>query len=63
MLNMSIILFRYKKFASRIYNAISMYYFLFKVITDLQNLIHFMTGLQLYKLKLTAARLKKGTAQ
>ena len=37
MLNMSIILFRYKQFASKIYNAISMYYFLCKLITDLQN--------------------------
>ena len=63
MLNMSIILFRYKQFASKIYNAISMYYFLCKLITNLQNSIHFMTGLLLYKLKLTAARLKKGTAQ
>ena len=63
MLNMSIILFRYKQFASKIYNAISMYYFLCKLITDLQNSIHFITGLLLYKLKLTAARLKKGTAQ
>ena len=63
MLNMSIILFRYKQFASKIYNAISMYYFLCKLITDLQNSIHFITGLLLYKLKLTAVRLKKGTAQ
>ena len=60
---MSIILFRYKQFASKIYNAISMYYFLCKLITDLQNSIHFITGLLLYKLKLTAARLKKGTGQ
>ena len=59
MLNMSIILFRYKQFASKIYNATSMYYFLCKLITDLQNSIHFITGLLLYKLKLTAARLKK----
>ena len=63
MLNMSIILFRYKQFASKIYNAISMYYFLRKLITDLQNSIHFMTELLLYKLKLTGARLKKGTVQ
>ena len=63
MLNMSIILFRYKQFASKIYNAISMYYFLCKLITDLQDSIHFLTGLLLYKLKLTAVRLKKGTAQ
>ena len=63
MLNMSIILFRYKQFASKIYNAISMYYFLCNLITDLQNSIHFITGLLLYKLKLTAAWLKKGTAQ
>ena len=63
MLNMQIILFPYKQFASKIYNAISMYYFLCKLISDLQNLIHFITGLLLYKLKLTAARLKKGTAQ
>ena len=63
MLNMSIILFRYKQFASKIYNAISMYYFLCKLITDLHNSIQFITGLLLYKLKLTAARLKKGTAQ
>ena len=63
MLNMSIILFRYKQFASKIYNVISMYYFLCKRITDLQDSIHFITGLLLYKLKLTAARLKKGTAQ
>ena len=40
-----------------------MYYFLYKLITDLQNSIHSITGLLLYKLKLTAARLKKGTAQ
>ena len=40
-----------------------MYYFLCKLITDLQNSIHFITGLLLYKLKLTAVRLKKGTAQ
>ena len=63
MLNMSIILFRYKQFASKIYNAISMYYFLCKLITDLQNSIHFITGLLLHKLELTAAWLKKGTAQ
>ena len=63
MLNMSIILFRYKQFASKIYNAISTYYFLCKLITNLQNSIHFITGLLLYKLKLTAAWLKKGTAQ
>ena len=63
MLNMSIILFRYKQFASKIYNAISIYYFLCKLITDLQNSIHFITGLLLHKLKLTAVRLKKGTAQ
>ena len=63
LLNMSIILFRYKQFASKIYNAISMYYFLCKLITDLQNSIHFITGLLLYKLKLTAVRLKMGTAQ
>ena len=63
MLNMSIILFRNKRFTSKIYNAISMYYFLCKHKTDLQNSIHFITGLLLYKLKLTAARLKKGTAQ
>ena len=63
MLNMSIILFRYKLIASKIYNATSMYYFLCKLITDLQNSIHFITGLLLYKLKLTAVRLKKGTAQ
>ena len=63
MLNMSIILFRYEQFASKIYNAISMYYFLCKHITDPQNSIHFITGLLLYKLKMTAARLKKGTAQ
>ena len=63
MLNLSIILFRYKQFASKIYNAISMYYFLSKHITDLQNSIHFITGLLLYKLKLTASVLKKGTAQ
>ena len=42
---MSIILFRYQQFASKIYNAISMYYFLCKLITDLQNSIHFITGL------------------
>ena len=61
MLNTSIILFRYyKQFASKIYNAISMYYFLCKLITDLQNSIHFITGLLLYKLKLTAgAALKR----
>ena len=63
MLNMSTILFRYKQFASKIYNAVSLYYFLCKLITDLQNSIHFISGLLLYKLKLTAARLKKGTAQ
>ena len=63
MLNMSIILFRYKQFASKIYYAISMYYFVCKLINDLQNSIHFITGLRLYKLKLTAARVKKGTAQ
>ena len=63
MLNMRIILFLYEQFASKIYNAISMYYFLCKLITDLQNSIHFITELLLYKLKLTAARLKKGTAQ
>ena len=63
MLNMSIILFRYKQFASKIYNAIAMYYFPCKLITNLQNSIHFITGLLLYKLKLTTARLKKGTAQ
>ena len=63
MLNMLIILFQYKQFASKIYNAISMYYFLCKLITDLQNSIHFMTGQLLYKLKLMAAWLKKGTAQ
>ena len=63
MLNMSTILFRYKQFALKIYNAICMYYFLCKHITDLQNSIHFITGLLLYKLKLTGARLKKGTAQ
>ena len=65
MLKMLIILFRYKQFASKVYNAISMYYFLCKLITDLQNKIHFITGLLIlfYKLKLTAARLKKGTAQ
>ena len=41
-----------------------MYYVLCKLITDLQISIHFIiTGLLLYKLKLTAARLKKGTAQ
>ena len=40
-----------------------MYYFLSKLITDLQNSIHFITGLLSYKLKLTAAWLKKGTAQ
>ena len=45
MLNMSIILFRYKQFASKIYNAISMYHFLCKLITDLHNSIHFITGL------------------
>ena len=45
MLNMSIILLRYKQFASKIYNAISMYYFLCKLITDLHNLINFITGL------------------
>ena len=45
MLNMSIILFRYKQFASKIYNAISMYYFICKLITDLHNSIHFITGL------------------
>ena len=63
MLNMSIILFRYKQFASEIYSAISMYYFLCKLIIDLQNSIHFMTGPLLYELKLTATRLKKGTVQ
>ena len=63
MLNMSIILFRYEQSASRIYNAINMYYFLCKLITDLQNSIYFMTGLLLHKLKLTAVRFKKGTAQ
>ena len=42
MLNMLIILFRYKQFASKIYN---MYYFLCKLITDLHNSIHFITGL------------------
>ena len=51
MFNMSIILFPYKQFASKIYNAISMYYFLCKLITDLQNSIRFITGLLLYKLK------------
>ena len=40
-----------------------MYYFLCKLITDLQNSIHFITRLLLYKLKLTAARFKKSTAQ
>ena len=40
-----------------------MYYFLCKLTTDLQNSIHFITGLLLYKLKLTAVRLKKGTGQ
>ena len=44
MLNMSI-LFRHKQFASKIYNAISMYNFLCQLITDLQNSIHFITGL------------------
>ena len=57
--NMSIILFRCKQFASKIYNAISMYYFLCKLIADLQNSIYFITGLLLYKLKLTAARQKR----
>ena len=47
MLNMSIILFRYKQFASKNYNAISMYNFLCKLITDLQKSIHFITGLLL----------------
>ena len=45
MLDMSIILFRYKEFASKIYNAVSMYYFLSKLITDLHDSIHFITGL------------------
>ena len=63
MLNMSIILFRYKQFASKIDNAISTYYFLCKHITDLQNSIHFITGQLLHKLTSTAARLKKSTAQ
>ena len=63
MLNMSIILFRYKQFASKIYNAISMYYFLCKLITNLQNSIHFITWLLLYELKLTVVQLKKCTAQ
>ena len=46
MLNMLIILSRYKQFASKIYNAISMYiYFLCKLITDLHNSIHFITEL------------------
>ena len=65
MFNTSITLFRYKQFASKIYNAISMYYFLCKLNSDLQNSIHFITGLLLYKLKLTvtAERLKKATAQ
>ena len=58
MLNMSIILFRYKQFASKIYNAISMYYFLCQLITNLKNSIHFITGLLLYKLKLIAGSLK-----
>ena len=40
MLNMSIISFRYKQFASKIYNAISDV-----LITDLHNSIHFITGL------------------
>ena len=40
MLNMSIILFRYEQFVSTIYNAISKYYFLCKLITDLQNSIN-----------------------
>ena len=39
-----------------------MYYFLCKLTTDLQNSIYFITGLLLYKLKLTSAQLKKGTA-
>ena len=64
MLNMSIILFRYKQFASKIYNAISMYYFLCKLITDLQNFnslhIHWATIVQTH---LTVARLKNGTTQ
>ena len=42
---MSIILFRSKQFASKIYNAIFMYYFLCKLLTDLHNSIHFITGL------------------
>ena len=37
--------------------------FFSKLIADLQNSIHFITGLLLYKFKLTAARLKKGTTQ
>ena len=43
MLNVSIILFRYKQFASKIYNAISMHYFLCKLITDLHNSLHHWT--------------------
>ena len=49
MLNMSIILFRYKQFASKIYNAISMYYFLCKLITDFpkfNSLHHWATIVQ-----------------
>ena len=48
MLNIIILLFRYKQFASKIYNAISMLcicYFLYKLITDLHSSIHFVTGL------------------
>ena len=45
MLNTSVIIYRYKQFASKVYNAISMYYFLYKLITDLHNSINFITGL------------------
>ena len=61
---MSIILFRYKTICFKNLQCnIYVLFFFFNLVTDLQNSIHFITGLLLYKLKLTAARLKKGTAQ
>ena len=58
MLNMSIILSRYKQFASKIYNAISMYYFLCKIITDLHNSIRFITGLNHIRMHKSSVRQK-----
>ena len=56
MLNMSIILFRYKQFTSKIYNAISRYYFLCKLITDLHNSIHFIHWTRSYGQKFGSAK-------